>query len=276
VDAARDDGATPLWAASAVGFTRVARILLRNGAQIEKARTKDGVTALRVAAQNGHEGVVRIILLQQLKSGAVDGAECHRGITPLFIACYNGHEGAARLLLARGADVNMGIKDASAPLHGAAASGHERAAALLLDANAAVNAVNRAGETPLLLAGRAGHKDVALLLLQRGARAELAAAAFGCEMPRRADGQEATPQELVALLPEVPEVPPVSASSSLNDIGAEDSWARAAPLTPSWRPSIESMREASPGADVRKKGESDRLEAASADVLLPTRAATMM
>ena len=63
------------------------------------AQNKDGWTALMLAAQKGHEQVVRDLL----EAGAVVGAQDNDGVTALMFAAQNGHEQVALVLLEAGA-----------------------------------------------------------------------------------------------------------------------------------------------------------------------------
>ena len=85
------------------------KLLLAPGveADLNQATTDDGRTPLYVAAENGHDAVVKLLLAPGvgLKLEAnPNQAETKYGCTPLYMAAENGHEAVVKLLLAGGAD----------------------------------------------------------------------------------------------------------------------------------------------------------------------------
>ncbi len=60
VNKAMDDGATPLLIAAQDGHEAIVRALIELGADVNKA-TDNGVTPLFFAAQNGHTAIVQIL-----------------------------------------------------------------------------------------------------------------------------------------------------------------------------------------------------------------------
>jgi ankyrin repeat protein len=60
VDAARNDGATPLLIASQKGHLEVVRELLSRGAN-PRAATTNGESALSLATGNGHKAVAKLL-----------------------------------------------------------------------------------------------------------------------------------------------------------------------------------------------------------------------
>ena len=63
---------------------------------------RDRATALFVATQNGHAGIVRTLLSAGVRTGVrrIDGS------SPLWIAAQMGHSDVVRILLSQGADPN--------------------------------------------------------------------------------------------------------------------------------------------------------------------------
>jgi ankyrin repeat protein len=57
------------------------------------------MTTLLIAAQHGHDGMVRLLLANGAKVDAVND----NGVTALMFATQNGHDGAAAILKEHGA-----------------------------------------------------------------------------------------------------------------------------------------------------------------------------
>ena len=75
------------------------RTLLDAGADKDLAQNV-GANPLYIAAQNGHDAVVRALL----DAGADKDLAAHVGATPLFVAAQEGHDAVVRALLDAGAD----------------------------------------------------------------------------------------------------------------------------------------------------------------------------
>ena len=70
------------------------RLLLKAGADVNKASTDNGVTPLLIAAEEGHEAIVRLLL----DAGANFNTALNNGTTPLDIAQREGHTEIVTLL----------------------------------------------------------------------------------------------------------------------------------------------------------------------------------
>ena len=128
--------------------------------------SESGRTPLSWAAENGHEGIVRLLL--ELEAVSFDSSS-KSGRTPLSLAAENGHEGVVRLLLGQ-KDVNpdSSNNDGRTPLSWAAENGYEGVIGLLLELEAVnPDSSSKSGRTPLSLAAGNGHEGIVKLLLHR-------------------------------------------------------------------------------------------------------------
>ncbi|XP_069573130.1 ankyrin repeat domain-containing protein 50 [Brachyistius frenatus] len=179
VDKADIKGRTPLIAAAYMGHHEAVEILLDRNAEVDLAdgdgRTALSVAALCVptaAAIKGFGEVASLLLERRANPGHRD----HDGMTPLLLAAYEGHEDVVELLLEAGADVdetagpegNAPAAAAVTPLLAAAAMGHMKTVSRLLFWGAAVDAIDCEGRTALCLAAARGSVEVARALLDRG------------------------------------------------------------------------------------------------------------
>ena len=193
VEAAQTDGVTALMLAAQGGHEAVAQLLLQHSADVAAARN-DGATALMYAALGGHEAVAQLLL----QHGADVAAASNNGFTALMLAAQGGHEAVAQLLLQHGADVAAASNDGWTALMFAAKGGHVAVAQLLLQHGADVAAAQDDGDTALMWAAENGHEAVAQLLLQHSA--DVAAArndAFTALMCAAVGGHEAVAQLLL-------------------------------------------------------------------------------
>ncbi|KAF7623159.1 hypothetical protein AFLA_010468 [Aspergillus flavus NRRL3357] len=155
-----------VWAA-AHGVEDTAWISIREGA-FPDAGDESGLTAMSIAAMNGHEEMVHLLL----ETGKVDlnAVDFELGRGPLGWAAGNGHAGVVQLLLESGlVDVNSSDSLFLTPLTLAAQSGDEAVVKVLLDTGKVdVNSKDVTGSTPLGWAAELGHETVARLLLETG------------------------------------------------------------------------------------------------------------
>ena len=131
------------------------------GANPNAARD-DGVTALMLAAQRGHSGIIKMLLVAGANPNAVNNA----GVTALILATDNGHAEVVKMLLDAGANLN-GANDTV--LMFAADDGHVEVIKILLDAGANPNAVRDDGWTALIFAAQEGRIEITKMLLAAGA-----------------------------------------------------------------------------------------------------------
>lgn len=172
-------GRMPVIAAAYMGHHEVVETLLNHNAEVDLAdgdgRTALSVAALCVPTAAGIKGYGEVASLL-LERGADPGHRDNDGMTPLLLAAYEGNDDVVELLLEAGADVDetagpVGSITAAAavtPLLAAAAMGHMKTVSRLLFWGAAVDAIDCEGRTALCLAAARGSVEVVRALLDRG------------------------------------------------------------------------------------------------------------
>ncbi len=173
VNAAEEDGTTPLMRAVHGRFADIAKRLMVSGADVT-ARNHYGVTALYLAARSGDAATTRALLV----AGIDANTSLPGGETALMTAARSGHTDVVGVLLT-GSSVAASLADlvastavnersGYAPVESAGYGDTERHA--IQRNRAAVNArEQRYGDTALMWAAVAGHVDVVRLLIEAGA-----------------------------------------------------------------------------------------------------------
>ncbi|HEX4930627.1 MAG TPA: ankyrin repeat domain-containing protein [Gaiellaceae bacterium] len=147
--------------AAAVGRTRGLEELLDGEPELARSWSKDGFTALHLAAFFGAEEAARILLERGAEVNLVArNAALH--VTPLHSAAAGSHPGIVKLLLEHGADPNAAQDGGFTPLHSAAQNDDRESAEALLEAGADPSLVSDEGKTPADLAGDATRDLVAV------------------------------------------------------------------------------------------------------------------
>lgn len=97
------------------------------------------------------------------------------GFTALGLAAYFGYEEIAKLLISRGADVNIPANNGYNvfPIHSAVASGNHGITKQLINAGANINVTQQAGFTPLHAAAQLGDIELIILLLEHAAEVDM-------------------------------------------------------------------------------------------------------
>ena len=153
----------PLYYTSLKGLAATTSMLLEgDGADIQAAPSQHYGSALVAASWNGHDAVVRLLLVH-IASPIQSSGHDH----PLRIASWNGHETIVYLLLEHGANPNQ-PDSYGFPLQAASWKGHEGVASLLLEHGANPNELSYHGY-PLQVASFKGHDAIVRLLLEHGA-----------------------------------------------------------------------------------------------------------
>jgi len=102
-----EENRTALHLACKAGSTRIVKLLLDRGANIDELGGKLNQTPLHIAVENGHLDIAELLL----NAGANIDAKNKLGFTPLYNAVRTKELGMIKLLLDRGADIE--IKDLS-------------------------------------------------------------------------------------------------------------------------------------------------------------------
>ncbi|XP_075437754.1 uncharacterized protein LOC142476069 [Ascaphus truei] len=156
------NGWSPLLTAAEQGHTGVVKILLQNHARVD-VFDEHGKAALHLAAENGHDQIADILLWHK----AFVNAKTKLGLTPLHLCAQNGFNHLVKLLV----DTHLASIDAMSltkrtPLHMAALSGQLDVCNSLLNMKADVNATDIQGQTPVHLAAENDHSEVVKLFLK--------------------------------------------------------------------------------------------------------------
>ena len=185
VNAASENGETPLYIACSKGLEPIAKKMLECGAKVDGNSSKK--LPLTVACKNKHVSVIRLLLTNGANPNALqeeDTGYRYRCSLPLHIAADDGNVELVQLLLKHNANVQVGDTRGNTALHHAVENHHSRATSLpysekvmfsskaksvvdiLLEKKADVNIANCSGETPLYKAASRGLLDVTSKMLQ--------------------------------------------------------------------------------------------------------------
>jgi ankyrin repeat protein len=147
------------------GHDECVQILLANGAGVN-ARDGFGNVPLHFAAKYKHIKTLEVLSEMQ---GVDFDAINQKGGTALKIAAFEGHDEVVRVLLEKGAKVDIITQGETLykyqALHLAAKSGHVAIVQVLIDAKADVNARDEFGNTPIIIAAAHNHLNVVNFLL---------------------------------------------------------------------------------------------------------------
>ncbi|XP_071957466.1 ankyrin repeat and SAM domain-containing protein 6-like isoform X2 [Antedon mediterranea] len=155
-------------------LSAVQTLLQHNDIKVDCVDGESGITPLQLAAANGHEDVVR----QLIMGGAALDCKNFYGWTALMQAASYGHDKVVALLLQNKADFKLKNNLGASALTVAARFGHTAVVKRLLDTGIDVNDgtsnINQGfyskgiGATPLIVASQFGHDAIMRALLDRG------------------------------------------------------------------------------------------------------------
>ncbi|GFS05851.1 ankyrin repeat and SAM domain-containing protein 6 [Elysia marginata] len=163
-----DEENTPLQVAAANGNEQVVRLLIMRGAGLDKANLF-GWTPLLQAARYGHSSVVGLLSQHQ----ADLHARTRYGSSALTLAAKGGHLQTVRLLIELGLDPSGFMTGGDGceflPMLAAAQCGHDAVLRVLLDRGCDVNFYTpSSGLTPLMIAALNGHMTTAQIIIEKG------------------------------------------------------------------------------------------------------------
>jgi ankyrin repeat protein len=166
---------TVLWWVSRNDCEMSARLLLAADSALVNSKDKDDKTTLFIAAEQGNQAVMEVLLEM---NGDVDAQSGRHG-NALYVASARGHKEIATLLLDKGADANAQGGQYGNALQAASWNGHKEIATVLLDKGADVNAQGGADGNALYAASARDNKEMATLLLDKGADVNAQGGAYG-------------------------------------------------------------------------------------------------
>ena len=158
-----------LIGASLGGDTKIVKMLLDAGANVNAPGGYFGDTALLNVSRIGHTEIVRMLI----QRGADMNAQNREGYTALMYASDRGHTEIVRMLIQRGADVNAKTIYDRTALMEASYRGLTEIVRMLIYAGANVNIRNQSGYTALTYAISDGYGNTEVLELLRDAGARL-------------------------------------------------------------------------------------------------------
>ena len=134
-------------------------------ADIVNVADNENRAALSIAAEHGHDELVKLLL----DEGADINAQGGSFGNALQAASCGGHKQIVKLLLDKGAEVNSQGGDYGNALQAASCGGHKQIVKLLLDKGADINAQGGSFDNALRAASHGGDKHIVKLLLDKGA-----------------------------------------------------------------------------------------------------------
>ncbi|KID84473.1 Ankyrin repeat-containing domain protein [Metarhizium guizhouense ARSEF 977] len=163
-----DQPKSALELAAGNGHDQVVRVLLERKTW---SRPRDRAVALNLAAMNGHGKVVKTLVETLTGNMLAPAAVNADGKTTLHLAAEGGHSKILEELLAhpRSFPVNATTNQGIVPLHIAARAGHVNAMMVLVRHKAEKDLVDQHSKTALLLAAENGHLSCVEQLLEQGA-----------------------------------------------------------------------------------------------------------
>ncbi|OQA34961.1 MAG: Ankyrin repeats (3 copies) [Betaproteobacteria bacterium ADurb.Bin341] len=156
------EGNTLLMIAAREGHEPLVELLLTQRPKLN-ARNSAGDNALRLAAIGGRTGIVKKLVAAGARINTPDW-------TPLIYACFGNHVEIVRYLIQMKADVNAASDNGTTALMVASSQGQAEIVRLLLGAGADPNKMRDNGETALDMALKTRNEEIAGLLRAQGGK----------------------------------------------------------------------------------------------------------
>ncbi|VDD86933.1 unnamed protein product [Enterobius vermicularis] len=161
---ATEYGLTPLHLAAQSGHDALVRMLINQGVQVDATSTTMNVIPLHLAAQQGHIAVVGMLLSRSTQQ---QHAKDWRGRTALHLAAMNGHYEMVSLLIAQGSNINVMDQNGWTGMHYATKAGHSNVVKLFVKSSADPQAETKDGKVPLCFAAANNHIECLRFLLKQ-------------------------------------------------------------------------------------------------------------
>jgi len=113
VNAADDQGQSPLWIACFYGHHEVVQLLLAANANVDVQASSNGYSPLWVACQEGYPEVVKLLASSGANINASSGPD---GATPIYIAAEQNNKEVVAALVAAKANLNLKTIYGTTPL----------------------------------------------------------------------------------------------------------------------------------------------------------------
>ena len=167
LDSITSDSRTAIHIASSAGNIRFVEGILANAVTTGLVEALDGLgrTALHIAARDGSQGVLDVLLKYQPSLRSVSDADSRM---PIHLASLNGNLDCVMSLSVDDNWNHLGYM-ARTPLLEASMQGHLAVVSFLLEKGSSIDAEDSSGYTSLILALANKHIEVANTLLDRGA-----------------------------------------------------------------------------------------------------------
>ena len=165
IDTKAEEYGAPLVFAASNGYTKTAKLLIDNGANVNAKRYYFDLPPLMCATANGHAKTAKLLI----DNGANVNAKDNHDYTPLIWAAIGGNTKTAKLLIDNGANVNAKDDERKTPLMHATMENRPEIVKLLIAAEADVNAKDHERKTPLMFAMEKGYTEITILLIKKGA-----------------------------------------------------------------------------------------------------------